>query len=163
AAAAVRPLGAYRHSSAEAGRVQLDRCRPAGRPNDRRADARAGGGRARAWRRRRPSHSLAEPADLGHRSGESRRRAGKNRSAANTTAAREKIEALGLAISTNPIRVGLVACTGNTGCKFAAADTKRHAEEIARWCETRVALDGPVNIHLTGCHHSCAQHFVSEI
>jgi ferredoxin-nitrite reductase len=28
---------------------------------------------------------------------------------------------------------------------------------------TRVALDTPVNIHLTGCHHSCAQHFVSEI
>ena len=24
-------------------------------------------------------------------------------------------------------------------------------------------LDTPVNIHLTGCHHSCAQHFVSEI
>ena len=40
---------------------------------------------------------------------------------------------------------------------------QRHAEEIARWCETRVALDTPVNIHLTGCHHSCAQHFVSEI
>jgi ferredoxin-nitrite reductase len=56
-----------------------------------------------------------------------------------------------------------VACTGNTGCKFAASDTKRHAEEIARWCESRVALDTPVNIHLTGCHHSCAQHFVSEI
>ncbi len=78
-------------------------------------------------------------------------------------AAQARIEALGLAISTNPIRAGLVACTGNTGCKFAASDTKRHAEEIARWCETRVALDGPVNIHLTGCHHSCAQHFVSEI
>jgi ferredoxin-nitrite reductase len=26
-----------------------------------------------------------------------------------------------------------------------------------------VALDTPINIHLTGCHHSCAQHFVSEI
>ncbi len=52
---------------------------------------------------------------------------------------------------------------GHTGCKFAASDTKRHAEEIARWCETRVELDTPVNIHLTGCHHSCAQHFVSEI
>jgi ferredoxin-nitrite reductase len=82
---------------------------------------------------------------------------------ANLDAAREKIEALSLAISTNPIRAGLVACTGNTGCKFAASDTKRHAEEIARWCEARVALDGPVNIHLTGCHHSCAQHFISEI
>ena len=79
------------------------------------------------------------------------------------SAAKERIEALGLAIETNAIRSGLIACTGNTGCKFSASDTKRHAEEIARWCETRVTLDTPVNIHLTGCHHSCAQHFVSEI
>ena len=78
-------------------------------------------------------------------------------------AAKAKIEATGLGIETNAIRSGLVACTGNTGCKFAASDTKRHAEEIAAWCETRVAIDTPVNIHLTGCHHSCAQHFVSEI
>ena len=78
-------------------------------------------------------------------------------------AAQAKIEELGLAIEANPIRSGLVACTGNTGCKFAASDTKRHAEDIARWCETRVSLDTPVNIHLTGCHHSCAQHFISEI
>jgi ferredoxin-nitrite reductase len=77
--------------------------------------------------------------------------------------AQERIEALDLAIETNAIRSGLVACTGNTGCKFAASDTKRHAEDIAAWCETRLALDTPVNIHLTGCHHSCAQHFVSEI
>jgi ferredoxin-nitrite reductase len=83
--------------------------------------------------------------------------------AENLLAAAERIQALGLATNTNAIRSGLVACTGNTGCKFAASDTKRHAEEIARWCETRVALDAPVNIHLTGCHHSCAQHFVSEI
>jgi ferredoxin-nitrite reductase len=78
-------------------------------------------------------------------------------------AAQARIEALGLGIEANPIRSGLVACTGNVGCKFAASDTKRHAEEIASWCETRVALDTPVNIHLTGCHHSCAQHFISEI
>src|SRR5207249_12281356 len=78
-------------------------------------------------------------------------------------AAQARIEALGLSTSTNAIRAGLVACTGNVGCKFAASDTKRHAEEIARWCETRVALDGPINIHLTGCHHSCAQHHISEI
>jgi ferredoxin-nitrite reductase len=78
-------------------------------------------------------------------------------------AARAAIEALGLSIEANSIRAGLVACTGNVGCKFAASDTKRHAEEIARWCETRVELDVPVNIHLTGCHHSCAQHYISEI
>jgi ferredoxin-nitrite reductase len=73
------------------------------------------------------------------------------------------IGALGLSASTNSIRAGLVACTGNIGCKFAASDTKGHAEEIARWCEERVALDGPINIHLTGCHHSCAQHYVGDI
>ena len=78
-------------------------------------------------------------------------------------AAQARIEALGLSTSTNAIRAGLVACTGNVGCKFAASDTKRHAEEIARWCESRVALDGPVNIHLTGCHHSCAQHYIGDI
>jgi ferredoxin-nitrite reductase len=83
--------------------------------------------------------------------------------AAKLDEAKARIEALGLAIETSALRAGLVACTGNTGCKFAASDTKRHAEEIAAWCETRVALDTPVNIHLTGCHHSCAQHFVSEI
>ena len=78
-------------------------------------------------------------------------------------AAQERIEALGLATEASAIRSGLVACTGNTGCKFAASDTKRHSEDIARWCEARLSLDVPVNIHLTGCHHSCAQHFVSEI
>src|SRR6516164_7098321 len=81
----------------------------------------------------------------------------------NVKAAQARIEALGLSTSTNSIRAGLVACTGNIGCKFAASDTKRHAEEIARWCESRVALDGPVNIHLTGCHHSCAQHYIGDI
>jgi ferredoxin-nitrite reductase len=73
------------------------------------------------------------------------------------------IEALGLSVSASSIRAGLVACTGNVGCRFSASDTKRHAEEIARWCEARVKLDGPVNIHLTGCHHSCAQHYIGDV
>jgi ferredoxin-nitrite reductase len=81
----------------------------------------------------------------------------------NVQPAQEKIAALGLSTSTNSIRAGLVACTGNVGCKFAASDTKRHAEDIARWCESRVTLDGPVNIHLTGCHNSCAQHYIGDI
>ncbi len=82
---------------------------------------------------------------------------------AQVPAACAAIEALGLSTRTNTLRAGLVACTGNAGCKFAASDTKRHADEIAAWCEARVSIDTPVNIHLTGCHHSCAQHFISEI
>ena len=27
----------------------------------------------------------------------------------------------------------------------------------------RSPLDPPVNIHLTGCHHSCAQHYIGDI
>ena len=46
-------------------------------------------------------------------------------------AAEAAIEALGLTTKATSIRSGLVACTGNVGCRFAASDTKRHAEEIA--------------------------------
>lgn len=73
------------------------------------------------------------------------------------------IEALGLAVTTSALRAGLIACTGATGCRFAAAHTKENAEEIAAWCDARVPLNTPVNIHLTGCHHSCAQHYIGDI
>jgi ferredoxin-nitrite reductase len=78
------------------------------------------------------------------------------------------ILALGLATSVTPIRAGLVACTGNTGCKLALSDTKRHAMEIANHVEAHLAktnlmLDSPLNIHLTGCPNSCAQHFIADI
>ncbi|MGB3447671.1 MAG: NirA family protein, partial [Xanthobacteraceae bacterium] len=82
---------------------------------------------------------------------------------ANVALATAAIDALGLATTASPIRAGLVACTGNAGCKFAASDTKRHGDAIATWCETRVRLDAPLNIHLTGCHHSCAQHYIGDI
>ncbi|MDA9531890.1 MULTISPECIES: NirA family protein [unclassified Bradyrhizobium] len=73
------------------------------------------------------------------------------------------IKQIGLAVEASYIRAGLIACTGNAGCRFAAANTKRHAAEIGDWCEPRVAMDKPVNIHVTGCHHSCAQHYISDI
>ena len=81
----------------------------------------------------------------------------------NLALATAAIEKLGLAVQASSIRAGLVACTGNTGCKFAASDTKRHAADIGDWCETRVQIETPLNIHLTGCHHSCAQHYISDI
>jgi ferredoxin-nitrite reductase len=73
------------------------------------------------------------------------------------------VEALGLSTQANAIRAGLIACTGNAGCRLALSNTKRHAQEIAEWCEARVELDSAVNIHLTGCPNSCAQHYVGDI
>ena len=81
----------------------------------------------------------------------------------NVALATAAIGKLGLAVEASQIRAGLIACTGNRGCKFAASDTKGHAAEIGDWCETRVNIDTPLNIHLTGCHHSCAQHYISDI
>ena len=78
-------------------------------------------------------------------------------------AAAAAVEAIGLSTKATSVRAGLVACTGNAGCRLAMSDTKRHAEDIARWCEERVQLDGPLNIHLTGCPNSCAQHYIGDI
>jgi len=58
---------------------------------------------------------------------------------------------------------GLVACTGSKGCKYAATDTKGHAIALAEFLNKRLQLDQPINIHFTGCPHSCAQHYVGDI
>jgi ferredoxin-nitrite reductase len=73
------------------------------------------------------------------------------------------LRALGIGVEASAIRRGLVACTGNAGCKFSASNTKGHALRLADYLEARVAVDLPINIHLTGCHHSCAQHYVGDI
>ena len=65
---------------------------------------------------------------------------------------------LGLDWRQSNLRSGVIACTGNSYCKFAAANTKGHALELANYLDKRVQLDKPVNIHLTGCPNSCAQH-----
>jgi ferredoxin-nitrite reductase len=82
---------------------------------------------------------------------------------ADIEAAESAIAAIGLSTKATSIRAGLVACTGNAGCRLAMSNTKRHAEEIAHWCESRVQLDQPLNIHLTGCPNSCAQHYIGDI
>ena len=74
-----------------------------------------------------------------------------------------EIEALGLGTSASAIRGGVVACTGNMGCKFALSDTKRHGLALIDYLDTRVQFDQPINIHLTGCPNSCAQHSVGDI
>jgi len=56
-----------------------------------------------------------------------------------------------------------VACTGNRGCRYSATDTKTHAVQLANLLDSRFKIDQPVNLHVTGCPHSCAQHYVGDI
>ncbi|MCA9136771.1 MAG: NirA family protein, partial [Planctomycetales bacterium] len=82
---------------------------------------------------------------------------------ADIDAVKERLLDIGLGYDASSFRAGLVACTGSGGCKFAAAETKTHAMTLAKHLESQFELDRPINIHLTGCHHSCAQHYIGDI
>lgn len=73
------------------------------------------------------------------------------------------LKRIGFHTHESPLRNGFIACTGNRYCKFAASDTKGHAIAMMDYLEKRVPLDKPVNVHFTGCAHSCAQHFMGDI
>ena len=70
---------------------------------------------------------------------------------------------IGLHYEATSITGGVIACTGNTGCKFAMTNTKGQAVELARYLERKLHLDQPITIHLTGCPNSCAQHYIGDI
>jgi ferredoxin-nitrite reductase len=73
------------------------------------------------------------------------------------------IRVIGFDVAASAIVGCVVACTGNTGCRFSATDTKSQALALMRHLDEYVKLDLPINIHLTGCPNSCAQHFVADI
>ncbi len=77
--------------------------------------------------------------------------------------AKKALVRLGFDWRQSNLRSGFVACTGNSYCKFAGANTKGHALELMKWLDQRVTLDQPVNVHVTGCANSCAQHYMGDI
>ena len=82
---------------------------------------------------------------------------------ADVPAVKQALEDLGLHWSATNARAGLIACTGNFGCRFSNSDTKKHGMEIADHLDSVIQLDQVVNIHLTGCPNSCAQHYIGDI
>jgi ferredoxin-nitrite reductase len=78
-------------------------------------------------------------------------------------AARRALASAGLSDSAASFTAGAVACTGNNGCRYAATDTKRHALALASYLDQRFTPDRPLNLHVTGCPHSCAQHYIGDI
>jgi ferredoxin-nitrite reductase len=78
-------------------------------------------------------------------------------------AARRALASAGLSDSAASFTAGAVACTGNNGCRYAATDTKRHALALASYLDQRFTPDRPLNLHVTGCPHSCAQHYIGDM
>ena len=75
----------------------------------------------------------------------------------------EELAAIGLSEEANAFAAGAVACTGKWACKLALAYTKADARAIVQHLQSKYTLDTPINIHLTGCPNSCAQHYIGDI
>jgi ferredoxin-nitrite reductase len=83
--------------------------------------------------------------------------------AAHVEAVKQALREIDYDYDTTKVISGLVACTGNTGCKLSQTDTKGEAAAIARHLSHTVDLDQPLAIVLTGCPNSCAQHVCADI
>ena len=76
---------------------------------------------------------------------------------------KKALDKAGLPTKQSNLASGVIACTGNSYCKFAQSNTKGHALEVIKQLEKKLELDQPVNIHVTGCPNSCAQHYMGDI
>ncbi len=78
-------------------------------------------------------------------------------------AAQREIKKAGLVWEQSHLRSGFISCTGNSYCKFSSANTKGNSVALMDYLEKKITLDQPINVHLTGCAHSCAQHYMGDI
>lgn len=61
------------------------------------------------------------------------------------------------------LRGGLIACTGNSYCKFAQANTKAHAVALADYLEKKLTLDLPIKHPRHRLPELLPQHYMGDI
>jgi sulfite reductase beta subunit-like hemoprotein len=75
-----------------------------------------------------------------------------------------ELAAIGFPLDVNPVRGRAIACTGEPHCNFSVTETKTR---LGRLIEHLEATFGPkladLRLHLDGCPHSCAQHWVADL
>jgi ferredoxin-nitrite reductase len=72
---------------------------------------------------------------------------------------------IGLPLDAGSLRGDAIACTGEPHCNFSVTETKTRMDALVQLLEERFprgALDG-LRLHLDGCPHACAQHWVGDI
>jgi ferredoxin-nitrite reductase len=71
---------------------------------------------------------------------------------------------IGLPLDAGRLRGDAIACTGEPHCNFSVTETKTRMDGIVRLLEDTFghAADG-LRLHLDGCPHACAQHWVGDI
>jgi sulfite reductase beta subunit-like hemoprotein len=74
------------------------------------------------------------------------------------------VAGLGLPVDTDDARGTSIACTGEPHCNFSVAETKTRLDALIVHLEERfgAAIAG-LRLHLDGCPHACAQHWVGDL
>ena len=75
-----------------------------------------------------------------------------------------ELERIGFSLEINPIRGNSIACTGEPHCNFSVAETKTRLDGLIEKLEERFGTQiAELRLHLDGCPHACAQHWVGDL
>ena len=75
-----------------------------------------------------------------------------------------RLAELGLPLSTNEIWANSIACTGEPHCNFSVGETKDRLRVLVEHLEATFGDDAAeLRLHLDGCPHACAQHWVGDL
>jgi ferredoxin-nitrite reductase len=79
--------------------------------------------------------------------------------------AKELLGELGLSLDRGRAFARSLACTSHRFCNYSVAETKGKLEEVLDHLTAKYGHDpiGDLAIHMDGCPHACAQHWVGEI
>src|SRR5712671_5356934 len=76
----------------------------------------------------------------------------------------EKLADLGLPLTTNEIWANSIACTGEPHCNFSVGETKDRLRLLIAHLERTFGDQiADLRLHLDGCPHACAQHWVGDL
>src|SRR5438105_12521814 len=74
------------------------------------------------------------------------------------------LQEIGFLLDVNPVRGNSIACTGEPHCNFSVAETKTRLGRLIENLEERFGTQiAELRLHLDGCPHACAQHWVGDI
>ncbi len=75
-----------------------------------------------------------------------------------------ELERLGFPLDLNPVRGNSIACTGEPHCNFSVAETKTRLGALIDRLDERFGMEiAELRLHLDGCPHACAQHWVGDL
>ncbi|HEX4519469.1 MAG TPA: hypothetical protein VH063_07790 [Gaiellaceae bacterium] len=78
--------------------------------------------------------------------------------------AKAALEAIGFPLDINPVRGNSIACTGEPHCNFSVAETKTRLGALIDALDERFGTQiADLRLHLDGCPHACAQHWVGDL